>query len=386
MIAHMHVFDPKWTEQLRTNQCGDRISLEGISLTTEEMQAFAQALRENTCLHTLHLTDCHLTDAQLQMLGEALRENHTLHTLHIDGEQAYGSEGLCDLAGSLGYNHGLISLTCADIAEGDKNFSRALRNNGNKTLAETSPLQANSQGALACQQNGTNAHFYGDNIARSMQKADGFSTIRIVDLCGMAARLPTVIYRLKNFSEKPEKANMVRTAFAKIPSLPERPVTLEELFAPHPEAANLTLLDNAATWRELPRVARELAEQGTPLTKAHLMQRNRDGETYLMSGLHSTNLGRILSALAVAKEHLAPEDLLDTTGRPNQFLERIGANRELAALFCKENWLPQPLTALQKVYQAIVPAVKDEQVMNYHGLLHSIQHTQRADAPDKGRG
>lgn len=147
---------------------------------------------------------------------------------------------------------------------------------------------------------------------------------------------------------------------------PEQLVTADE--------NGVTPLDNPKIWKEFPGICEALAKAGTPLTLKHLLETNRDGESFLLSacacaplkelmaGLHASNL-YIRSDLIKAPDSKAPSALLECVIDRGQHAINI--------LFSKNNWVGASSADFRSAY-AVVPKDVREQIPNTHQLTAKL--------------
>lgn len=147
------------------------------------------------------------------------------------------------------------------------------------------------------------------------------------------------------------------------------PVCKAQLFEKN--ARGDCLLDNPATWRDLPRVLADLAVHGESLGLQDLQRHSVDGRSWLQRAVECNQLSPLLAHLNEQGQGLHAAELLAEDGGPNDVLEKIIRKQQIDKLFVPQNWMTTTTKQLVDFYQAL-PQEERADIRNIHQLRISI--------------
>lgn len=316
---------------------------------------------------------------------EAVREGADLQSYYLpmaSGTTAFHA-GLMPLhvAVKMGFSEGVCKLiqlgTPPDVAEKKHPYNPPLMLSQGQSLAFACLL---AMGADPTVKNGLN-----HSLSQKMQHFN-------------QQRLPA--------DKNPSQEMGLLQLFHAIPKRPERDysgLTREELF--HQNSRGLCLLDNPLTLRDLDKVARALAANGTPLRPEDLQrtvprqaaifspkympamrkllgtfrpitvmeklqfETEKTTTNYWQRVIETGNLEKAVEALNHQNIRVGKTELLD-----GGLLVMAAENLQLQSVFTKTNWAGAPLRDLQACYSAI-PAEHRWQIRNYAQLKQVTSHS-----------
>lgn len=136
-------------------------------------------------------------------------------------------------------------------------------------------------------------------------------------------------------------------------------------------------LDHPETWQNFDKIAAQLAENNTPLTREFLDQSNHNGEKLLTIGLTFAPESTIetLNAQGIRIGHA---DLISADPqKPTPIYKALANHGALNAAFSPNNWKGASADELRATYQAL-PEDAREQVFGYHILTASLRLANRS--------
>lgn len=178
------------------------------------------------------------------------------------------------------------------------------------------------------------------------------------------------VLKVANFADKDKKTDEMVPLIESYRQLP-KVKNMDDLAAPDQlwkrDKLGGCRFDNPQTWRHFSEIAAHLATKGAPITKAHLMQANAEGKSWLQVGTEHGALPQIVQALNDVGEQLDAGDVLNDKGEPDAVLQRATQWRQAGALFGYENWRGKAVPDVKALADALPPGGR-EQVKNFHQL------------------
>ena len=390
-------------KKLRDNDC-EKINLstpgfERHMLTREDYTKLAEALAENTSLKELLINNQKMDDAAMAALAPALAAHPALQSLTLGGN-AFTEKGLEVLVDAIAGHQTLTELSLNGTpmnSNGFRTCTRLLENPAFASLAfgaDITPndfedgLAAMSDAACATKSpnlvtlwpvRGNEAKTLVErNETMATKIRDGLKKTPVADwpepLLHAAELRRTAIRSVENGEfKRPIKALDSAldglTALAKLSPLAELPV----IDADSPDltalvksdAKGYTPLDNPETWENFAKIAEKLKAQGTPISREHLLQPNKDGLSFLAVGIWAGHGDTIRDFFEKSGEEPGLKDLLATNHSAfDATIKMEGA----ASVFTEERIGCEPLDAVKFAYR-LLSEKEQADVPNIHSLL-----------------
>lgn len=376
--------DPQLLDEIRKNECREVILFRS-ELTDADAIALAKALACNESVLRVNLYDNQISDEGIQALVPVLAKHPAVRVLYL-GKNAFGDAGALAIADLVCKNRRITDLNLSEntaitdavivafddavISSGHKNIKYCAVDNLLSDPDIPPPLsRSQAYGIL----NGDRAVELESLLLDAVQDQSGVGFgehIKAKDICDIFARFHAVNSMLP---EQWKSTNALAQLFRELPTVDLlQPFSLADLVTPL-FGLKTVPLDNPLLWQEIAYVAECLAAKGTPFTKEFLMQPNKDGDPYIVSGIYSERLPEILAALNVQGEAITKEDLLGVDGKPTPLLEAmIEANQVCALLNAKDNWRGRPFADVRAIYRAL-PESSQRQVHNWQSIAAKMR-------------
>lgn len=391
---------------LEHNTALKSLNLPNSPVGDEGAKALAAVLRDKKELREVNLGQCRIGDEGLAALAEALATCPKLRHLNLRDNQT-GEKSAAALGTMLSKLRWLEKFDlrdsglkvewlppvaqalphCRALVEFDVGGRPDMTSNGSKIVQEAILSGGGSQNLIYANPGGLTVSDYTKaNRQRALraneeiENCDGdFASLSATEI-GHAADLLPAIRKATGALHNPQKAPHVDKFAAYLDTLPTvdltQPVTAEALS--HKDDAGRCPLDNPRTWQQFD----QLLEQADGSVNFDLLtQKNRDGESFLTIGL-ATAPDIVIPALNGRGHQLSPEQLLNGH-TPSAALEAIMFRNATNRLFTRENWLGQPVRAMQQVFQAM-PEEQRALVKNYYSLASAIG-SQQGTGTGRGR-
>lgn len=394
------------------------LRLNGNWLSDKQAPAVAAIIRNNPYLEDFAVADTGLTNKGVGIIAEALKEREYLQRADFSTNNL-GNDGAEHLAQLITSCPELLELKAADCSIGDrgvKAIAEAMR--GNTTLASlqlgqnfcsppaseflagviletaspnfitTGMPHANQDVTELCRTNRVHMQKAGEKLEEvyrfvegryeEVELQDELDTLDASDIAFIRRHYSAVVQQ----DDVPEAAEAFRDMLDSLPEAGKgEALTLESLTQKRYEFSNC-VLDNPRTWENMPAIATELAEKGTPLSHEMLSQRSRTGEDFLTVGFiyapEATMEALNLSGIRITSNDLLTPD----TREPSKLCKTLIREGMLGAVFSYDNWQGCNPAELRATYQAL-PEEGKAQVQGYHSLTAAL--SQDVQSMQRGR-
>ena len=350
--------------------------IEGDCLTDDTIKPLISALKTLPRISDVAFAGGQLTDAGGEAVAELIKERLTIKTLSVSGNVNMKSDGICAIleAAEKGGLGDFAAFNCGITPEMLPELVHTIRYYQPRNLTDFDlRMEPSDCGEYTpylmeigefCTANSEIAQHLGNKLANSEMEE-----WEIADLSSVGGRFEPVRSYIS-----PLSFTKLNDKLETLPTLPEdAPVTLEALTAP--DERGFTPLDNPKTWAKFDALAAELAEAGTPITKAFLLEtRNRDGESVLCNGIRNGQMPAMQQALAGVEETI---DAMDLNADDGAALRAIMNGGHTAQIMNETFWEEQP-RAMKEIWGAI-PEEQRQLVPNRHSLLATADRMIRAE-------
>lgn len=350
--------------------------IEGDCLTDQSIKPLIEALKSLPRITDVTFAGGKLTDNAAQAIAELVEERLSIKTLSISGNPDIKSDGLCAIleAAEKGGLCDLAAFNCGITPEMLPDLVQTIRYFQPRNLTDFDlQMEPDNCGEYApcmieigefCTANAEIAQHLGTKLA-GIEPEEW----EIADLSSVGGRFEPVRSTLS-----PLTFTKLNDKLETLPALPEDvPATMAALI--ETDERGFAPFDNPKTWAKFKEVAAELAEAGTPITKAFLMEtRNRDGESMICNGIRNGQMPAMQKVLAASGEAIDAADLRADDGAA---LRAVMTGGHTAQIMNEAFWLEEP-KAMKEIWGTI-PEEQRELVPNRHTLLAAADRLIRAE-------
>jgi hypothetical protein len=389
------------------------LRIDRTTLLEREAHAVASLIRNNPHLQYVLLDDCGLREKGAEAISEALSDSQSLRELSFTGN-AIGDAGgkavaslvqncpnllSINLVGCEIRDTGLQALTTAlqgntqlanialqqnhCSAETSQTLGDTLLANGSPNLVKARLPSEHAALSEACRHNQTEAekaserledYFTAADSENNIEQEHHFSEMPAAAIAQVYQRLPAVRYiegsdASEYFEEMLESAEVEPSEALSLESLTKRTYD------------GISPLEHPGNWKQFEHLAQTLAQQGTPITREFLEQKNPKGESYLQIGLTHAPY-EVLPVLNEMGIHIGKDELLpQASGNPAPLYTALAEQGNLQAAFTLKNWEKSP-KEMRPTYNAL-PESDRTQVRDIFQL--SALMRQQGNEKERGR-
>jgi hypothetical protein len=353
------------------------VDVSKCQLDSESVAAIADALATCPKLKQLSISDNNIDSQGAASIANLMRECGQLENLNI-GNCDLEADGLRIVTQALPTCRRLVSLDC----------SSANLNLEDAAILLESLQHSNTPNLVSLTPDTREISDYLSMNRQAVERMTRLLGLHHNDLDSIPPDAIGHIYDILPAINKLNGAQSGATAALKeyLANMPhagdeDRLITLASLTAQDDQGRSA--LSNPLTWYHFPTILDSLTKNGEALTLDTLLQENRDGVSYLVTGL-ATAPDIVIPALNRHGVVLTGETLLD--GRhPSSVLQAVISRNAGSDLFTVANWQGGNPSDLRSVYH-LLPHNQQAQVTQYHLLnAHVGQQWQAAQSTAHSR-